>query len=79
MSLEELKAVTTCTACQQVGHWHDDPECPKRLVENKKEMNRRIGNGKKVNGHGLMKSGKLGPPSAMEILRPAMLILHPGL
>ena len=30
MSLEELKAVTTCTACQQVGHWHDDPECPKR-------------------------------------------------
>lgn len=30
MSLDELKAVTTCTACGQVGHWHDDAECPKR-------------------------------------------------
>eukprot|EP00435_Cladocopium_sp_Y103_P026045 s2476_g6.t1 len=30
MSLDELKAVTTCAACEQVGHWRGDPQCPKR-------------------------------------------------
>ena len=29
MSLEEVKARTRCTRCQQIGHWHKDPECPK--------------------------------------------------
>ena len=28
MSLAELKAVTTCADCEQVGHWKGDPECP---------------------------------------------------
>ena len=30
LPLEELKAKTACGDCQQVGHWHGDPECPKR-------------------------------------------------
>ena len=29
MTLEELKAVTRCGKCKQVGHWHKDPECPR--------------------------------------------------
>ena len=29
MSLDEVKALTRCTKCQQIGHWHKDPECPK--------------------------------------------------
>ena len=29
MSLDEVKARTRCTRCQQIGHWHKDPECPK--------------------------------------------------
>jgi len=29
MSLEEVKSRTRCTKCQQIGHWHKDPECPK--------------------------------------------------
>ena len=27
MSLDELKAKTTCAACGQVGHWKGDPQC----------------------------------------------------
>ncbi|CAE7161267.1 unnamed protein product [Symbiodinium necroappetens] len=27
MSLDELKAKTTCAACGQVGHWRGDPQC----------------------------------------------------
>eukprot|EP00913_Durusdinium_trenchii_P002034 g1880.t1 len=30
MTLQELKAVTTCGDCEQVGHWRGDPECPKQ-------------------------------------------------
>ena len=30
MSLADLKAVTTCGDCDQVGHWKGDPECPKQ-------------------------------------------------
>ena len=29
MSIEELKKVSKCKACNQVGHWHKDPQCPK--------------------------------------------------
>ena len=28
MTLSEAKAKSRCTKCQQVGHWHKDPECP---------------------------------------------------
>ena len=28
MTLSEAKAKSRCTKCQQVGHWHRDPECP---------------------------------------------------
>ena len=34
MSLEELKASTACSECGQIGHWHDDPECPARRKSN---------------------------------------------
>ena len=27
--IEDLKRKTKCKACDQVGHWHKDPECPK--------------------------------------------------
>ncbi|CAL1151001.1 unnamed protein product [Cladocopium goreaui] len=30
MSLDELKAVTACADCEQIGHWKGDPECPKQ-------------------------------------------------
>ena len=30
VTIEELKRRTRCKACDQVGHWHKDPECPKR-------------------------------------------------
>ena len=29
MSLSEAKAKSRCAKCNQVGHWHRDPECPK--------------------------------------------------
>lgn len=29
MSLDELKKVTACGDCQQLGHWKGDPQCPK--------------------------------------------------
>ena len=29
MSLEELKKNSRCSRCNQVGHWHKDPQCPK--------------------------------------------------
>lgn len=29
LTLEEVKANSRCRACQQVGHWHKDPQCPK--------------------------------------------------
>ena len=29
MSLREAKAKSKCAKCNQVGHWHRDPECPK--------------------------------------------------
>ena len=28
MTLSEAKAKSRCTKCQQIGHWHRDPECP---------------------------------------------------
>ncbi len=28
MTLSEAKAKSRCTKCQQIGHWHKDPECP---------------------------------------------------
>ena len=28
MSLSEAKSKSRCSKCQQVGHWHRDPECP---------------------------------------------------
>ena len=31
MSIEELKKVSKCKACNQVGHWHKDPQCPKNV------------------------------------------------
>ena len=34
MSLEELKASTTCGSCGAQGHWHDDPECPNNRKSN---------------------------------------------
>ena len=35
MSLEELKKVTTCGDCQELGHWKGDPQCkgPKKAHE----------------------------------------------
>ena len=29
MSLNEAKSKSRCAKCNQVGHWHRDPECPK--------------------------------------------------
>ena len=29
-TIAEVKQRTKCKACGQVGHWHKDPECPKR-------------------------------------------------
>ena len=29
MSLEELKKNSRCSKCNQIGHWHKDPQCPK--------------------------------------------------
>ena len=34
MSLDELKASTTCSSCGQMGHWHDDPQCPNNRKSN---------------------------------------------
>jgi len=28
MSLSEAKSKSRCAKCQQIGHWHRDPECP---------------------------------------------------
>ena len=28
--IDDLKRRTKCKACDQVGHWHKDPECPKQ-------------------------------------------------
>lgn len=29
LTLEEVKANSRCRGCQQLGHWHKDPQCPK--------------------------------------------------
>ena len=34
-TIEEVKKRTKCKACGQLGHWHRDPECPKRREDSK--------------------------------------------
>ena len=32
LTLEEVKANSRCRGCQQLGHWHKDPQCPKNRM-----------------------------------------------
>ena len=33
LTLEEVKANSRCRGCQQLGHWHKDPQCPKNRMK----------------------------------------------
>lgn len=39
MTLGEAKAKSRCSKCNQIGHWHKDPECPKNQGNKAKEVN----------------------------------------
>lgn len=39
MTLSEAKAKSRCTKCQQIGHWHRDPECQPGYRNKPKEVN----------------------------------------
>ena len=38
MSLSEAKSKSRCAKCQQIGHWHKDPECPMNKGGNNQTM-----------------------------------------